>query len=300
VYALSNSQDIQILSEYYPSEEIESNSFKDSIQSKFPKITDKNSSSNAEAFKLLDSSKISEKKDTYVLLTLDAGKKNSLIKLVLSGASNTNSILLPYNTDKLLQINKDKKEIFVSNNGGENYILHIKSLKGNSSLNINGENYEIKGNYYIEFKPNEGSAFNINSNDESIVLLNYEKNKKDKVYEINDNTEIYLPISGENFPQYTYSQLNKLLNDKNKKVIISFNEIEHKEKNGDDLFDIKAYIITEEELNNLINNPKKEISGNEIKGKYNLNDKKGIIDLSSQKLEDHNYVYIIISKNSEN
>ena len=75
VYALSNSQDIQILAEYYPSEEIESNSFKDSIQNKFPKITDKNSSSNAEAFKLLDSSKISEKKDTYVLLTLDAGKK---------------------------------------------------------------------------------------------------------------------------------------------------------------------------------------------------------------------------------
>ena len=109
-----------------------------------------------------------------------------------------------------------------------------------------------------------------------------------------------MPISGENFPQYTYSQLNKLLNDKNKKVIISFNEIEHKEKNGDDLFDIKAYIITEEELNNIINNPKKEISGNEIKGKYNLNDKKGIIDLSSQKIEDHNYVYIIISKNSEN
>ena len=300
VYALSNSQDIQILAEYYPSEEIESNSFKDSIQSKFPKITDKNSSSNPEAFKLLDSTKISEKKDTYVLLTLDAGKKNSLIKLVLSGASNTNSILLPYNTDKLLQVNKDKKEIFVSNNGEENYILHIKSLKGNSSLNINGENYEIKGNYYIEFKPNEGSAFSINSNDESIVLLNYEKNKKDKVYEIDDNTEIYLPISGENFPQYTYSQQNKLLNDKNKKVIILFNEIEHKEKNGDDLFDIKAYIITEQELNNLINNPKKEISGNEIKGKYDLNNKKGIIDLSSLKIEDNNYVYIIISKNSEN
>ena len=109
VYALSNSQDIQILAEYYPSEEIESNSFKDSIESKFPKINDKNTSSNPETFKLLDSSKISEKKDTYVLLTLDAGKKNSLIKLVLSGPSNTNSILLPYNTDKLLQINQDKK-----------------------------------------------------------------------------------------------------------------------------------------------------------------------------------------------
>ena len=300
VYALSNSEDIQILAEYYPSEEIESNSFKESIQNKFPKSADRDPTYNAEAFKLLDSSKVSEKKDTYILLTLDAGKKKSLIKIALSGVSNANSIFLPYNTDELLQLNKNKKEIFVPNKVEDNYILHIKSLEGTPSLSINGENYEIKGNYYIEFKPNQDPAFNINSNDESIVLLNYEKSYKSKAFEIENNTEIYLPLSGENFPQYTYGKLNKLLTNEKKFVIISFNEIDHKEKKGDDLFDIKAYIITEEELNNLINNPKKEISEKEINGNYNLKDKKGTIDLSSQQIEDNSYLYIIVNKNTKN
>ena len=299
VYALSNSEGVQINANYYTSEDIEKISFMDSIQDKFPKSNDKDSSSNIEAFKLLDSSKISETKDTYILLTLDAGKKNSLIKLVLS-SSNTVSILLPYNTDKLLQLNKNKKEFYIQNKGEYNYILHIKSLKGTSTLSINGEDKEIKGNYYIEFKPNENLAFNINSNDESIILLNYEKNKKNQIYEINNNTEIYLPISGENFPQYTYSKLNKLENNKTNEIVIVFNEIEHTEKNSDDLFDIKAYIINEDELNSLINNPTKEITGEEIIGNYNLTDKTGIIDISTEKSENNNYIYIIIDKNSEN
>ena len=296
---LSNSNNIKIYAKYNTSDYIDKKEFRDSIQDFFP-INEKNGqNSNGDKFLLLDSSKINDKIDNYVFLTFDCGEKNSLLKIVLSG-SDMSQILLPYNTEKLFVLNKNKKEFFLLNQEDNNYILNIKSLKGISTLDINSVKYDIKGNHYIEIKPKEEEPLEINSNEQSILILYYEKMNNKKIYEIidNNNTEILFPISGEHFPIYTYI---KLYNNSNKEITISFTNIEYKEKVNDnkDLFDINAYIIKEELLNNLIINPGIEIKENKIEVKYNEKEKKGEIK-SEQIKNNDNYLFMKINKNNEN
>ena len=300
-FSLSNSNNITIYAKYNTSEYIDKKQFKDSIQDFFP-INEKNGrNSNGEKFILLDSSQINDKKDNYIFLTFDCGEKNSLLKIIFSG-SDMSQILLPYNTEKLFVLNKNKKEFSLLSQEDDNYILNIKSLKGASTLNINSDKYEIKRNHYIEIKPKEEKAFKINSNEQSVVILNYERMKNNKVYELinNDITEILFPLSGENFPQYTF---NKLYNNNKKEITISFTNIEYKEKiNDKDLFDINAFIIKEELLNDLIINPGIEIKVNKIEVKYNDKEKKGEINIKSEQIknDDNYYLFTKINKNKEN
>ena len=297
---LSNSNNIKIYAKYNTSDNIEKKEFKDSIQDFFPINEKDGQNSNGVKFLLLDSSKINDKIDNYIFLTFDCGDKNSLIKVVLSG-SDTNQILLSYNTDKLFMLNKNKKQFFLLNQEDNNYILNIKSFKGNSTLNINLDKYNIYGNHYIEIKPKEEEALEINSNEQSILILNYEKMNNNKVYEItdNNNNEILFPISGENFPQYTF---NRLYNN-DKEITISFTNIVHKEKvNDKDLFDINAYIVKEELLNKLILNPGTEIKEIKEEVKYNEKEKIGIINIKSKQIknDDDYYLFMKINKNNEN
>ena len=296
---LSSFDQINIYAKFYTSEDLGKKAYKDSIQDLFPN-EDKNDQKSNSQFLLLDSTKFKKEKDNIVLLTIDCGKKNALIRIVLSEDEGTD-ILLPYNTDKIISLNSNEINILMENTE-DIYMLLIDNLKGNSILNISDENYEINGKHYIEFKQSDDSSIKINSNEESKILLNYEKEDSNKVYELSENTEIEFPLSGEKFPQYTYYVINSIPSGKIKEISISFKDIEYKEdnKNSSDLFNIIGYILNEKEFQSIKINPKKEKKEKQI-SPSKKNDEY-TISISNSKITNdaNNYIFIEIDKNEEN
>ena len=309
IYASSlkeNSENINIYSKFYIESDFEQKTYKDSIQSLFPNDTDCSQNSNGKNYLLLNSEKMNEKIDNYILLTIDCGKKNSLIKLILSG-NDVSKTLTPYKTEKLIWLYRDINFYlpYDYNNDEEkyNYLVNIRSLKGTAELAIrDGESFtDISGNYYLEAKSfNSIKSFEINYIEETALIITYEKLKKDKIFMIEKNVknEVSFYFSEDNaFPQYVYTKLNSAL-----KVEILFHDISYNEFLNEDIFCIKAYIINENTLNNRIINPETVIKGDIIEGYYLKYEKTGIIKIESNKIktDDEYYLYIIIDKDVNN
>ena len=295
---LSSFDKVNIYANFYTTEEIEKNSYTDSIQKLFPTKEEHAQTSENEQFLLLDSKKFKEESDNYALLTIDCGKKNTLMKLVLSEGDG-NDLLLPYNTDKILSLNNNEKNLLIENDAN-NYVLNINNIKGTSTLSIGNENYEIDGSHYIEFKQDNG--LKINSKEKSVLLVNYEKENSNKVYELSEKTQIEFPVSGEKFPQYAYYVINNIPSDITKKINISFKDIKYKEKKeSDDLFDVIGYILSEQEFQSIQINPKKE-KKEEKKISPSKNNDEYIFDIKSNQITDNanNYIFVEISKNEKN
>ena len=149
---------INIYANFYTENDFFKKTFFDSIQNLFPNKTDYSQNSNGKNYLLFDSKKMNDKIDNYILLTIDCGKKNNSIKLILSG-SDVSKTLLPYNTQKLIWLYRDINFFLPydynnKNNNNEKYLINIKALDGSNELVINnGDSFtEIKGNYYLEAK----------------------------------------------------------------------------------------------------------------------------------------------------
>ena len=194
------------------------------------------------------------------------------------------------NSNNLLLPNKDK------------YILNLKALEGNAILNVNKENYNIKGNHYIELEAND-EGFKVENDkaksDETVLLISYEKKSANRAYELymNDKNEINLPLTEEVFPQYVYTKLNSA-----EQLEFYFDGIEYKTRNNDyDLFDINAYVVNEKRIKSLIINPVKEIQGEKL-GYYLKYEKTGVVTIPSDKIkvDDTYYIYLVVDKNGNN
>ena len=297
---------INIYANFYTENDFYKKSFFDSIQNLFPNNTDYSQNSNGKNYLLFDSKKMSDKIDNYILLTIDCGKKNNSIKLILSG-SDVSKTLLPYNTEKLIWLYRDINFFlpydYNNKNNDEKYLINIKTLGGSSELVINnGDSFsDINGNYYLVAKSYiSEKSFEINYIEESILIINYKKLNNDKIFNIDKNikNEISFYFSEDNsFPQYAYTKLNSAL-----KVEILFHDITYKEYLNEDNFILKAYIINKNTLYERINNPETKITGDVIEGYYLKYEKTGIIKIESNniKTDDEYYLYIIVDKDANN
>ena len=306
----NNTQAVNIYSKYYKKDDLEKYTYKDSIQSLFPTSSDYSQNSNGKNYLLFDSNSLSEKVDNYILLTIDCGKKNSLIKLILSDP-NPSKTLLPYNTEKLFWLYRNMNFYLpynYNNNNDENYIINVKTIIGGGELVIeNGDSYtNIQGNYVIEANSYPyAKSFEINySEDYSIFIINYEKKKNDKLIHLEKNikNQVSYDFSGDNsLPQYIYTELTSPL-----KIEIYFHDIENifinNEIIAEDLFSIETYIINENTLNKRKLNPDTIITGDKIEGYYLKNENTGIVRIESDKIktDDIYYAYIIIDKDKNN
>ena len=208
--------------------------------------------------------------------------------------------LLPSNDKKLLVLKENSTNLLLPNK--DKFILNLKTLEGNGILNVNKENYNLKGNHYIEIEANDERFIVENDkakSTETVLLVSYEKKNTNRAYEVymNDKNEIYFPLTEEVFPQYVYTKLNSA-----EQLEFNFDGIEYKDKNNDyDLFDINAYVVNEQKLKSLIINPKKEIEGEKL-GYYLKYEKTGVVSIPSDKVktDDSYYVYLIVDKNENN
>ena len=300
----NNLEKINIYSKFYTQF---NQQYIDSIQDLFPTNTDYSQSSNGKNYLLLDSKQMKDNIDNYILLTIDCGKKNSLIKLILSGPD-VSKTLLHFNTERLIWLYQDINLYlpydYNNNSISENYLVNIKTLKGSSELVINnGDSFtNMKGNYYVEAKSyNTAKSFEINYIEDTALLINYEQLIDDKLFKLEKNikNEVSFSFSEDNaLPQYAYIELNKAL-----KIEVLFHDIIYNNYvNDDDLFNVKTYIINKDTLNKRKMNPKTEIKGELIEGYYLKYEKSVIIKIESDKIktDDEYYAYIIIEKNNNN
>jgi len=296
-----SSNTANIYAKFYSQKDIEEKLLSDSIQNLFPTSENYAQSSRGKQFLLLDPEKISEQNDNYVLLTVDIGSKNSAVKIIFNGADLTQT-LLPSNVQKLLLLNENSINVLLPDK--DRYILNLKALEGNGILNVNKENYNIKGNHYIEVEATE-DGFKVENDKgkstETVLLISYEKKNKNikRAYDVdmNDKSEIYLPLTEEVFPQFVYTKLNSA-----EQLEFYFDGIEYKAKNNDsDLFDINAYVVSEKKLNSLIINPKKDIEGEKL-GYYLKYEKTGVVTIPADKVktDDSYYIYVVVDKNENN
>ena len=298
VLPLSNNT-ANIYAKFYSQKDIEEKLLSDSIQSLFPTSDDYTQSSGGKQILLLNPEKISELNDNYVLLTVDVGAKNIAVKVLFNGADVAQT-LLPSNDKTLLVLKENSNNLLLPNK--DKYILNLKALEGNAILNVNKENYNIKGNHYIELEAND-EGFKVENDkaksDETVLLVSYEKKSANRAYELymNDKNEINLPLTEEVFPQYVYTKLNSA-----EQLEFYFDGIEYKTRNNDyDLFDINAYVVNEKRIKSLIINPVKEIQGEKL-GYYLKYEKTGVVTIPSDKIkvDDTYYIYLVVDKNGNN
>ena len=301
----NDSQNINIYSKFYTQNNLEQIQYKDSIQNLFPSNSDYSQNSNGQNYLLFDDNLMSQDVDNYILLTIDCGKKNTLIKLIVTGPD-VSKTLIPYSTEKLIWLYRDMKFFlpfdYNNKNIDENYLINIKTVFGSGELVINdGDTFtDMNGNYLLEGKSFlTKKSFEINYIEDTALIINYEKSKDDKLFNIEKNikNEVSFSLSDSSFPQYAYSKINTPL-----RIEILFHDIIYTESITDDEFNIKAYIINKSTLNNRIINPKTEIKGEIIEGNYLKYEKTGIIKIESDKIktDDDYYVYIIIDKDINN
>ena len=301
----NNSKNTNIYTKFYTENDFEQKAYKDSIQNLFPSNTDYSQNSNGNNYLLLDNEKMSEKIDNYVLLRIDFGKKNSLIKIILSG-NDASKTLIPYKTERLIWLNGDINFYLpydYNKNGDNNYLVNIRSIKGNYKLVVKGGDSfsDMNGNYYLEAKSyNSVKSFEINYIEEASLIINYEKLKNDKIFKIEKNVKNQVSFffsEDKAFPQYAYTKLNSGL-----KVEVLFHDISYSDFINEDIFSLKAYIINNNTLNNRIINPETVITGDIIEGYYLKYEKTGIIKIESNKIktDDEYYLYIIVDKDINN
>ena len=308
----NNTELVNIYSKFYKKDDLEKYTYNESIQNLFPTSSDYSQNSNGKNYLLLDSNSLSKKVDNYILFTIDCGKKNSFIKLILSGPD-TSKTLLPYNTEKLIWLYRDINFYLPNNynNNGENYMINVKTIIVGGELVINnGDSYtNIQGNYFIEAKSYPYvKSFEINYSEDSILIINYEKKRNDKLIYLDKNIKNQISYDfreGNSFPQYIYTELTSPL-----KIEILFVDIERTETDGviydeilnEHLFSIEAYIINEDTLNKRILNPGTIITGDKIEAYYLKKELTGIVRIESDKIksDDIYYVYIIIDKDKNN
>ena len=299
-------EEIYIIAKFYTGKDFEQKSYKDSIQDLFPTKIDYHQNSNGKNYLLFDSNLMSDKKDNYILLTIDIGNQNNLIKIIVSGAD-VSKTLLPYKTEKLIWLYRDVNFYlpynYNKNNTDQDYLINIKTLKGSSELVIkNGDSFsDMNGNYYLEAKSNNFiKSFELNYIEETALIINYEKLKNDKLFYIEKNikNEVSFSFSEDKvFPQYTYTRLNSAL-----KIEIYFHDITYNDFFNEDIFSLKAYIINEDTLRKRQINTETIITGDVIEGYYLKYEKTGIIKIESDKIKTDNvyYLYIIIDKDFNN
>ena len=311
LYALpSNNGKVNITAKFYNANDIEKNSFKDSIESLFPNKENNLDQKTDDNYIFLNYEKIGKNNNVYILLTIYSDKKNNKIKLITSGI-NSSRTLLPYNTEKLINFYEDIKFYLpydYKDKIVQNYLTNIKSIKGIQKLKINGtEVYkELKGNYYIEIESYPYSkSFDIiytenKEEKEQGILITYDKTKKDKLFSIEKNITNEIYINGDNyFPHYIYIPLEY---DKSIEIEYLFYDIVYNNQNGDDKFKITGVIINKEKLKQRKINPQTKIEGDIINGKYSLSEKKGKISVNKDKIKNDNeyYLFITIEKESGN
>ena len=311
IYALpSNNGKVTITAKFYNSNDIEKNSFKDSIESLFPNKDTNFEQKTEDNYIFLNYEKIGKNNNVYILLTIYSDKKNNKIKLITSGI-NSSRTLLPYNTEKLINFYEDIKFYLpydYKDKIVQNYLTNIKTIKGTQKLKINGtEVYkELKGNYYIEIESYPYSkSFDIiytenKEEKDQGILITYDKSKKDKLFFIEKNITNEIYITKDNyFPHYLYLPLEY---DKSIEIEYLFYDIVYNNKKGDDKFKITGVIINKEKLKQRKISPQTKIEGDIINGKYFISKKKGTISVDKDKIKNDNeyYLFITIEKESGN
>ena len=312
LYAYPYNGDIKIYIKYYS--EIKEKNYHNSIENLFPnEIHYDKKTEKGKYFIFLNTENIFDKNsDIYILITIYSETINNKIKLV-SNNLDISKALLTYGTDELFYFNKNIKfELPFDKNSNNNYLMNVKTIKGTQVLTINnGETIpDLNGNYFIELKSNSKEKsfdiHNINANEvEQGIIINYQEIKNDKLFYLEKNikNEIILSLSNDKnlFPQYAYTKLDFSFSTK---IEILFHDItfDKNNKNNEDNFDIKSYIINRDILNKRKFNSKIKIEGEEIKGEYLIYEKTGLIYISKDKIknDDEYYLYIIINKSNDN
>ena len=238
-------------------------------------------------------------KDVYILLTIYSDQKNDKIQL-LSNGFDSKKILIPYGTEKLVDVNQNIEVTFPYDyeaSDNSDYIINIKSIKGRHDALIKGDRilYNIDGNYYVRVKYNETFYIfkdELNSENEAIII-SCEPKKTENNFKLEKNikNEIILLTQKnlqEFFPQNTYIEITSPL-----KVEIYFHDIVYRSLDSEDKFKIKAKI----------KNSKGVIVEEEIYTEYLLKEKTAIVKITEEeiKTDDRYYLYITVDKDySEN
>ena len=270
--------------------------YKDSIQQLFPTNEKKDQFSNGKKYLVLDTNQLNKSKYHYILLTIDSGTPNSLIKLILSG-NNNNQTLIKFNNDKVVNWSGNTNYIFP--NISSDSILNINVLEY-KNFDLNKHTIGIIGNFFFDVsKDNESYRFE--SYSKSFIYFKYIKKTNENLCKINSNGKnvFYFDYTKEVFPQYIYTDLENA-----KLIQFSFIVNKYEEKNSDNLFNIYAYIINKKNLELKIINSQYIIEGDKINGYYFKYDETGVVEIPSDKIpnvqNDKYYAYVIIEKNEEN
>ena len=305
----NNRDNMNIYTKFYTMNDFKSKTYKDSIQNLFPTDSDYSQNSNGKNYLLLNQDLLSEEIDNVILLTVDCGKNNSFIKLVVSGPD-VSKTLLPYNTEKIIYLYKDMKFFLpydyngnVENNNEMDYLINVKTLNGNGELVVNnGDTYSnLQGNYFIEMKHDSTEkAFEINYSEDTLLIISYDIIKKNNLVKLDKNIKnevSYLFNEKNSLPQYAYIELISPL-----KIEIVFLDIQYNDTKFDDIFTIEAYIINEDTLIKRKLNPEEKITGDKINGYYLQYEKTGIVRIESDKIktDDKYYIYLVINKDINN
>ena len=250
----------------------------------------------------------------YLFINIVTEKETSLT-LINSLYSNLNNIIKP-NPFITELINTKKESLTINFNNEHKFIVNILSLMGNAQ--IYWENSPDKIYYLNETSTNivllsektdNLIIKNLNTGASLSFYLSYSmSNDNYNIEKINNHNNVKFNFRND-FPLYFYSQLND--NNNNNDLVISYNLYDLIQKNSisdelitDKIFEINAYILTEEEIIKLKNNPEKEIPKDKtksIKGVYDNSLQAGYIFITKSQFAniENPFVFTVIEKTDE-
>ena len=256
-------------------------------------------------------SKLNNSLDPLLLIRV-YGEPNSDVK-ILSSMHNSNknneNIVIPFiNRNQLYSVEKNKT-LFINLPKDDEFICKLIPIKGKGNITYHNKKYILEGNYeplVFNTVKNEDNTLTIESIDYSpsyttdnfpfefsLIFSKMKKSGTNEVF-LGSNNFAYENIK---LPMNYYVDVTNLKNNdlsfdvflEDFGYIYNDNEVtgtNSKLKNYTEDFNIKGYLLTEEELNDVLNNNKKLNDDNLYPGSFDLTHKSGNVHIPKEKIND--------------